>query len=384
MFWDSIAELSRCTPEALEAHARTLPLDLLDLARRVNPVLAPHTRELDRLRAHLAEDGVRQGYFRDPEVYYPVFSLIDRAVDDDHVSDLLRRLRRALGLVDLRSEQGLADGYYRQRLPRPALYEVRAGELREVTEPLLTGVDGLAARVWLPHQGLFNDILDPDVYPPCSTPPEPGWLLGRLERALSILRSWSLPLVGDLDRAVTTIVLLPDWPEEHIPEGELRWSYNLRFRYFGGIFLNLFRTDELGIAEGLLHEYCHQRMWHWWELEKPSGVPSPEAQITSPVTGTTKAACVMVHALLIYTAAEDLYRQALEGALPSVGPVSPFARRRAARLHAAIPVLHERLREHVPPGTVIRAFIDGLRDRHALPWRYRDGSPPTFVGGSTS
>jgi hypothetical protein len=342
-------------PDVLERVA-DLPVDLLDVAERRNPVLAERRREVAEVRDHVKREARSRALWRDPEVFHPIVSLADEARERARADELLERLRLVLGLRSPETAS-LPDGFYRLAHRTGELVLCADGELRRFTSGWhLPSDDGL--RVYLPIPELFRDILAEEIYPSDAPLGDLDRAAGVYRRSMALVAAYDSSLHEDFLRTLSTVVLLP--PVPHAPAADdpsLRWSFNLRLRYFGAIFVNPFLVDEFGLAEGLIHEYIHQRFWLWWELDPPAGLPRGDATVRSPVTGARRPAAVMLQALFIYANALHFHESALAGTLG--GPAaSPWAAARAALLRRALPELAERLlNDVIAPSSGIGAAV---------------------------
>ncbi len=348
---EAIDTFSRTPSDQLAERVPDLPLLLLDRSLQINPLLEKRQDAIIALRRHIEEHNIAAGLWRNPEIYFPIFSLSDLAPDLDRVDQLLRLLRVHLGLDPL-ADADVPDGFYRLADLDGTLV-CRRGESIQPYEgewclPSETG----HPRVYLAVPGLFSDILrdfvPPRGYSRSNAPPDPRLATERYRQAYALMMAYDRELAAEFCRIVTTVALLPPLAEPSEPDDPaLRWSYNLRFRYYGGIFVNPYLVDAFGLAEGMIHEYIHQRVWLWWMVDHPSGIPPVDSKILSPVTGAVRAGHVMFQALLVYTAALDFYR-CMEDRTDAGPGISEWARRRMALLESALPVLAERLLKVIP------------------------------------
>jgi hypothetical protein len=354
------------------------PLYLLARAFELNPAFAAFAPRLQRLATRLFDDAESRQLWRDPEIYIPLMTLLEsqpeRSVssraslahaseergDRSRTESLLRRAELVSGLRDVSELSAFPNGFVRLIRSHGAVYHVRDGRPSRVEPPVSTWIDEDRTLVYLPTDGLFRDLCPPDHYPDTAAAAKPHELLARLGSAFELLRRFEPEVAADFHRVIGTIVLIPPLPG---PAGQvrgLRWSYNHRFRYFGAIFLDLARVGPLGAAEGILHEYYHQRLWQWFEMGRASGIPDPSVFITSPVTGERRQAGVMVHALFIYTAALEMYRKIAASGYGDQRETTAWLEPRMRLLAEAIPTLHRTLAENVNPDTTVGQSLDYL------------------------
>ncbi len=352
LFAEILAELAGPDLGTYREWSRQMPLFLLARAREANPHLAAWRPRHERIREHLAAHNAGREIWRDSEIYYPLVTLIEAVDDAGKTDELVRREEILLGLRDVREIADLPDGFVRLSRSHGEIFRVRGGSASRVEDPIATWLLPHRLLVYLPADELFNDLRPVEHYPRLTGDPRPAELLRRLERALDLLRALEPEVMQDFADLVGTIVLVPPLPQAPGRPEKLRWSYNLRFRYFGGLFLDLSCVEELGAAEGLLHEYFHQRLWQWFALGEPDGIPPADARIVSPITGNEREARVMVHALVIYAAALELYRRAAD-ALELGAASARWVESRSSLLARGIPLLHRELGRFVPPETAV-------------------------------
>jgi hypothetical protein len=337
--------------QALRDHLPELPRYLLGRAQQLNPIVASQPDRTGAIASAIARANQTRQAWRDPETYYPIFTLADEGANPDRTETLLTQLEIQLGLRPCR-DGALADRITnRDRAP-------------------VVAIDGYAGRVYLPRTGLFHDILPPRHYGSLVYPSRDSELADKLTEAFRLLRQIDGGLAADLSEIVTVIALLPD--EDAATRSadpmRLRWSFNLRLRYFGGVFLNLYPVDVYGTLEGLVHEYYHLRLWHWWEVARPTGIPDPRLTIVSPVTRLERQAAVMAQALLIYVGILGVYRTAAGMAVPR-GASEAWLSARLDHIAGNVPALHDALRRLIPADTTLGQVLDA-----ALEYFYADGA----------
>jgi hypothetical protein len=320
-------------------------LSTLDL----QPRLTKHRREVEEIASALTPKP--RGAHTNPEVFAQITHLSERARTGRHLEPGLEALRLQAGMVAPGAAE-LDDGPYRLQHVDGFCYRAERGCLVPLPASVVAEIDGYPGCVLLPFSGLFADLLEPSLYPPAESSYDRDGLLAKLAYAFSLLVQ-SVPDLGeDLWAVVRTTILTP-----RLGAGQ-GWSYNLRLAYFGGIFLDPFAVGPHGIAESLLHEYCHQRLWQWWAYEPPSGLPPPSATIRSPMTGRDKPALVMVHALLIYVAAHAFHRACLhQGRWVKEDELS-WMKARENHLRQSVPLLYQALCTQVASETTVRRLLE--------------------------
>ncbi|WP_316204406.1 hypothetical protein [Bradyrhizobium sp. SZCCHNS3051] len=348
----------------LQRAAAALPVYLFDRSLALSPLLLAQRRRVARIRECLERGATSAQLARDSEIYFPIFTLAETAADQARTEDLLRRLEFLLGLEDCTA---LTPGYYRLTRPVPRVVRVASNGIEEIADAQpLPMFDGRSI-VHMPRDGLFHDLLPKDLYPSTQESQSQACLVEALDVGSGLLAAQCPDLMQDLVEAISTIVLIPDWlraadgSEDH--EGNERWCFNLRLRYFGGIFLNLYRVGGCGALEGMVHEYCHQRLWLWWEIDRPSGVPDRHDTMVSPVTGLQRSVAVMVHALVIYFVIADVY-QTLLNSRHQITEL-PWLIQRRAKIVTGIPTLVDELSRRLKKGTVLSGIVQWLGER----WR---------------
>jgi hypothetical protein len=325
-------------PDRLHAERERLGADILRRHVAANRHLAPRAEELEGLAA--AIDASPEAA-RNPELF--PFLIAARFVNADLAPALVDKIRWHAGLSDSLGA-ALTPGYHRSAR-RPGVHRLQDGALEPV-EGCWETMGPL--RVYWPRPGLFRDLLGADLYPDVPPARSNEDLRGDLARALEIVRLYDDALYAEVLRCFSVCVLTTDF-------GTVRSSFNLRLRYVGGLFLNAFHETPLGLAEGLVHEYYHQRIWHWWWNEPVEGMPGEDVLVTSPITGRRRPVPVMTHALVIYTALAEMLAT-LAGRL--AGEEAASAAARARRLQAGIDPLHDALRLSVPAGSRAEALLD--------------------------
>lgn len=185
--------------------------------------------------------------------------------------------------------------------------------------------------VYLPCNGLFNDLFDLKVYPSTSDTLDYNRTCGLLRAARSDLQRYSDELLREIDRAVQVIALT--W-QNGSP------SFSFRLGYSGGIFVNPFWESGYGLAEAILHEYCHQRLWQWWHYSPLFQVGIEDWQVTSPVTGNRRSIFALLQATLIYAECISFYIHKIQCNPSNV----KWILKRVDNLRQKLPLLIERVK----------------------------------------
>lgn len=324
-------------------------LSTLELQASLRPAAEPIQEIADLLAAPNGSEP-----WRNPEVYWQITRLARGGEAAADPQPILESLRTQAGITRL-AEADLADGLHRLVCTEGGVYRVRDGVKTEV-EDVVMEADGFRGHVLLPYDGLFADMLENRLYPSFASEGPWSEIRGRLTQAVDLVAAYSTELFDDIQEVVRLLVLTPDL------EDAQRWSYNLRMAYFGAIFINPYAIGVFGIAESLIHEYCHQRLWQWWAYDPPAGLPATDLEVHSPVTGRMKPFEVMIHALVVYVLANDFYTWALESER-GPGEERDWICRRQKHLAQGIPCLHRTLLEQVETGTTLQAMLDYLLER---------------------
>lgn len=347
---------------------RRLPQRLLRRSARSNSALRSLAPRLEALHDRLAPDALPPGWWAEPELYPPLVSLGDRCRDEHSAARLLDRLDVIMGRTRVEAPH-VDDGWYRLAHLGRGTVQRRGGATLTVRGHH-DRADG--TRILLPVFGLFSDLPFPSIYdqPHPTDEALEDLALERFRRARALLSRVDPETSADLTHTVNTVALLPPAtlpPGAALPQAA--WSFNLRLRYPGAIFVNPFQVGVPGVAEGLLHEYLHQRMWLWWELCPPSGLPPWGPALRSPVSGQMRPLVTMLQALVIFRCMAQLH----EGLLHDDAELSPseraWCRERHQRIRVALPELADALDARLEPGTDARAIVEHVRRDLAPPRR---------------
>jgi HEXXH motif-containing protein len=314
-----------------------MPRHFLLSTGQLQPALRSRRVEIEALADALADD---TDAWRNPEVYAQIALLAQAAAGGLDPDPPLELLRVHAGLV-APSTIARSDGPVRLTEVDGSIRMFADDAITLVQDEVVASVPDLDAKVLLPYPGLYSDLVEPRLYPDARASRAHAELLGDVGCAVELLGRHAPDVLADLREVIRLVVLTPDLRDER------QWSYNLRLAYFGAIFVNAHEVGRYGVAEALLHEYFHQRLWQWWTYEPPEGLPPDGVTIRSPVTDREKPATVMLQALLIYVAAHHFYGECWSAGVGEGS--SPWVERRLASLERAIPQLHTSLRDVVAP-----------------------------------
>ncbi|MGH1342806.1 MAG: hypothetical protein ACRBN8_14690 [Nannocystales bacterium] len=323
----------------------SLPRRLLRNSRRKNASLRALDTQLDALEARLGD--LSRALGNSPEIHAPLVCLGDRCPDLDTATQLLHRLDVLSGGVSP-SGPGIESGIYRLPHLGHGVVERRGGEVIALDAHRRSAGGHV---VYFPIPGLFADLPFPPVYAMSAKPGCSAHALRQYERARALLSRVDQVVFADFERTITTTALLPPVPHEQgQPLPQAHWSFNLRLRLPGAVFVNPFSVGVPALCEGLLHEYLHQRMWLWWELCPPCGLPRWGPSLRSPISGQMRPLVTMLQALVIYRCVIQLH-QALLRTDALTTQEQDNCRTRAQSLRAALPQLACDLAKHLRPGS---------------------------------
>jgi hypothetical protein len=156
--------------------------------------------------------------------------------------------------------------------------------------------------IYGPTAGLFYDVAG-DIYRSSRSDGGPDSDMENLESAFELIGAFSGSLRNGVEQYIRLIALMPG-------EKSASRSFSFRNSYLGGIFIS--QGSPIEMAEQIVHEYYHQRLWPWWLVERPADFPSVTEEIVSPVTGRSRSILTMIQALLIYRGLCQLYGWAVD------------------------------------------------------------------------
>ncbi|MEM7151389.1 MAG: hypothetical protein AAF799_01045 [Myxococcota bacterium] len=331
----------------------TIPLRSLRRSRADNPVLASRRERLDELDARLAPAIISARWWANPEVHAPLMALGDRCSNERDVDRQLQRLAIVTGEVPV-DAPGNEDGIYRLEHLGQGVVERRDGV---VLPRLATWWHPDGTMVYLPLPGLFADLPFPPDYAPDHPAGNSQVAIERYQAAREWLDRVAPMVSADFRRVISGVALLPPVPGAQVPPTQAQWSFNLRLRFRGVLFVNPFSVGLAALAEALLHEYLHQRMWLWWELSEPTGLPLKRERMCSPVSGHSRPVITMIQGLMIFRCVATLHERLLDLDEPDAVERA-WSAQRLDQLRHAVPRLAEALRAQVPEASGARRIVD--------------------------
>jgi hypothetical protein len=289
----------------------------------------------DRVKVML---GDHPEHSRNPEIYLAVarLNLADGLMEQ---SQHLTSLELQLGLTPVAALAAGVSGYFRLVDTNGQVWAADHRGIRPLDYQPWSEIDGFTPRAYLPFDRLFEDFVPTSLYPRVHSCDSPQRFISQVGGALSQISRYDDSLLEDLSRVVSWVVLTPDFGDSK------RWSYSFRLGFFTGVFVNAYRCNEYGLAEGLIHEYYHLRLWQWWYFEPLVGLPDEDRTIVSPVSERTRSVAVMTQALLIYI---ELIRYYAWSLCDDRADKEGFRGTRLKTLGSALPSLLEQLTRYAP------------------------------------
>ncbi len=342
-------EISQVKKAVYEEVQAKLPLLLLERALKNKSISSYYVPRLKLVRDWLNAYNAKLQLWKNTEIYHPI-DCLSRAQHERYLEYFVSLLELHLGMRPLSDLYRFPDQYYRLSHSYHAVYRVRSKKISKVRHPLLS-IAGFSPRVYRPLNGLFNDLLDENQYPMMHRY-DAVKLRQKLLDSLHLLKKYSRDIYDDFQKAIYDLVLLTNTP--HVGTRSL----TKRYQYYGGIFINLFLNDRYTFVEGLIHEYYHTRCWLWWEVTRPTGIPSWDATITSPTSKRKVKADQMIHALMIYVGVIHFYRWCLENPKDHSTAGLKSALQRSLYLESIVPELGNRLKAVVKKKTNISLLMD--------------------------
>lgn len=321
--------------------------------------LESHRSEIEAIAAQISVRNGEREAWRNPEVYGQIALLANRARSSGDLLTTIESLRLQAGMIQPQDAR-LSDGVYRLAHVDGRFYSVENGKLRAIQDTISIAIPRFRGLVFLPFPNLFADLVSPSLYTSTNGNCDRAKCGSKLDEAFKLLANYSSDLVSDLLNVVRTIVLVPDNGDAQ------RWSYNLRLAYFGGVFINPFVVGAHGMVEGLIHEYCHQRLWQWWAYEAPAGLPSEDQVTKSPVTGRIKSTRVMLHALLIYVSVHHYYLNTIDS-IRLEDSEREWIAGRVALMSEAIPQLYQELCSQIQRPSDVSRLLDYVMEKFTTP-----------------
>jgi hypothetical protein len=307
----------------------------------------PSLRKLSKANEVLASADLRSVLRREPELYFPILNLAMRDLEGEELEKHLHLLGVHTNLLDFRTPfEGIR---FVRKLIRPEIYDLindRYFSLKDlVYQPTNCQIKFLA-----PTSGLFSDMLPSYLYPIQFAHTDVAF--GDIaQRTVDLIRKYSPELALDIELTIKAVCFTPNI-------GRPGFSY--RIAYFGGVFINPFVRHRFSVAETLIHEYLHQRLWQWWAFERMIDPEDDITCITSPITGQTRTAAVMLQALIIYIQTIH-FLDYLLAEVPLSADTSAAEARRAS-LRKGLPILTASLSDTLAQGTEAQRCLTFLKD----------------------
>jgi hypothetical protein len=330
LFIAVFAELSCYTLEEYqESFVDRLPAILLEAAAERNPTLETSPL-LAKIRRCLDENPAAS---RNPELYPHLMYCCSA---NESFQPHLEALAVQLGLRSPWATHSAIHRFVRVRAPEAKVLEHVGCGIREVGGVVSADSEPGMPLVYSPHPGLFTDVAG-GLYHATDNRLEPVALSERVRNALRLISNYSSTLHREIAEHVNVIAFTSD-------PLEVTRSFSMRVAYLGGIFSAI--CDPVTLAENVIHEYYHGRLWSWWLVERPADLPGDEVQVTSPVTGEQRPLAVMLHALLIYISLMSFYQHVVRDTLITPSDVAA-ASARLSLLERATRTLVEHLQSAV-------------------------------------
>ena len=197
--------------------------------------------------------------------------------------------------------------------------------------------------------GLFADMLDETVYPSLDVDADES-VCSQLEDAFDIIDRFRPGLLRDIVSTVSVVALVGDFG---------RPGFSCRTRYYGGIFINPEYENGHSLAETIIHEYLHLKLWLWWTFEPVAAQAALEVETDSPVTGRRRQVGVMLQAYLIYAQCIEFYAWAVRDG--RFGDIA-WPRARLNWLIERAPVLRDALSDVLSKEKTATRMIGAIND----------------------
>jgi hypothetical protein len=241
--------------------------------------------------------------WNNPELYPHLFKIL-RARDLESNPEVhLRALECHLGLREI-SPQVFTHKYFRLHAPVPQTFELVDDSVRVVSDAIVACGPNFPV-VYMPVPNLFDDVVGgTTTYNGSPIPIDSSQLRQVIRDAADVLHNYDEELYGGFTEAVGTLAITGDWNADN------RSSYSTGSVYTGGIFTSLCADSPTLFVESLIHEYYHQRLWLWWNIEAPSDIPGRDVTITSPISKQERSVQIMMQAFLIYVSLTNYYHWA--------------------------------------------------------------------------
>jgi hypothetical protein len=349
------AEVLRVGPDALHGaesagYEAALPLELLKLAslKASSSEAARELRDLQEIYADLRSLGAAP--WKEPELFLALFALVENFNAPEAL--ILRVIRFHL-IRDLEPPREWPGQYLRSPVLRGKLYRFVDDTSTPMDLPKLQRGGPVLVPV-LP--GLYFDALNSELYPESMTPLSRD-LCTKIESSLDTIGHFSPSLLDDILRTVNVVALI----------GNIgRPGFSVRTKYYGGIFLNPEYEHGDSLAETIMHEYLHLKLWLLWTFEPVCSDEASAVEIISPITGQRRSVGVMLHAYLIYAQCIEFY---LWVNRVKTGGNAKWNKNRLNHLLDRTPILRDALASAVVQEKSAMQMIDaidaGLRSRIA-------------------
>jgi hypothetical protein len=306
----------------------------MDLLAHVRGTLGDNAFPLmNEVESSVQSQSSNSTFWRNPEIYPPLTAILraeQPSGTEKHLLTLLSQLTGNRSL--LKPQTGSACRFFHED---EVVYRWSPADGFSRYANKLSALGNDCLLIW-PVHGLYTDLVGEDLYPSDGNDEITPTILRTCFDGWALVERLCPDLFRDMTQLIGAVILTPDFGHP------TRWSYNLRLRYFSGVFINVFRTNKCAFAESLVHEYCHQRLWLWWSYDSLLPVSYDQITVQSPVTGNNRNARVMLHALIIYAIALGMAKGLLNDDEISVAE-KEWAQNRIGLLSKAVPQLAERL-----------------------------------------
>lgn len=291
------AEVLRLAPDAFHGgesavYEAALPLELLKLAslKVSSSEAVRELLDLQEIYADLWSLGAAP--WKEPELFLALYALVEN-FDVPEALILLRVIRFHL-IRDLEPPREWRGQYLRSPVLRGKLYRFIDNSSTPIDLPKLRRGGPVLVPV---VPGLYFDMLNSELYPE-SKVPLCGELCAKVESSLDMIGRFSHALLDEILRTVNVVVLLGDMGHS---------GFSARTKYYGGIFVNPQYEHGDSLAETIIHEYLHLRLWLLWTFEPVCSDEASSVEIMSPMTGERRSVDVMLQAYLIYAQCIEFY-----------------------------------------------------------------------------
>jgi hypothetical protein len=350
-----VAEVLRVTSDTLPGvdsagYEAALPLELLKLAslKASSSEVTRELRDLQEIYVDLCSLGAAP--WKEPELFLALYALVESFNAPEAL--ILRVIRFHL-LRDLEPPREWRGQYLRSPVMRGKLYRFVNDSSTPIDLPKLRRGGPVLVPV---VPGLYFDMLSSELYPKSNIPLS-NELCTKVEASLDMIGHFSSTLLDDILRTVAVFALVGDMG---------RPGFSARTKYYGGIFLNPLYERGDSLAETIIHEYLHLKLWLLWTFEPVCSDKVSAVEITSPITGQRRSIDVMLQAYLIYAQCIEFY---LWADLVKAGGNAEWNKDRLNHLLDRTPILRDVLASAVVEEKSAVQMIDaieaGLRSRIA-------------------